>query len=281
MQQPTSVYDALSQLGYTSISDNGEFYRTQSIYRGGDGLSLSIHKESGRFYDFVTHQSGTLKDLSRLTLGKEINFKIQPQKRGLDKPKRKFDFAFCENLKEDFTYFNQRGISSKTLKYFRSGIVQEGDLYKRHAFPYFENGKAVAVSARDTTGKSKMKWVNWNCQNVVYPLYLNKEDILKSRRVILVEGLMDGLALHEAGIKDFVVCFGTKMSSSVYKFLNSLNPARVIIAFDTDENGAGQRGAAKVKEILDVFFDDNVVSIFSPPMGQDLAEMNNLDELKL
>lgn len=70
----------------------------------------------------------------------------------------------------------------------------------------------------------------------VFGLHLAKEAIRKTDRAILVEGNLDVIASHQAGVKNVVACAGTAMTIDHLRIISRLSP-RVDLAFDTDEAG--------------------------------------------
>src|SRR5215472_15066513 len=69
--------------------------------------------------------------------------------------------------------------------------------------------------------------------------------------VILVEGLFDLAVLWQAGFRNTTCAIGTHLTPTQLDQLGE-NPGRcVYIAFDQDENQAGQRAAGSLLQVLD------------------------------
>lgn len=103
--------------------------------------------------------------------------------------------------------------------------------------------------------------------NFVFPAQITGRDIERSSAVILVESIGDGLALYEAGIRNFLVLFGTKVSKAVILYLIRANVKKVIIATNNDsdkEKNVGKIAADKIKNDLCKFFDSGAIEIRLP-----------------
>lgn len=88
----------------------------------------------------------------------------------------------------------------------------------------------------------------------LYGLNLAKESIRKSKRVVVVEGQMDVISSHVAGVEEVVATSGTALTPDHLKIIKRYS-TDVIFAFDEDE--AGQKAALSaiamaLREGLDV-----------------------------
>jgi DNA primase len=70
----------------------------------------------------------------------------------------------------------------------------------------------------------------------LYGINLAKETIRKNKRVVIVEGQMDVLMSHQAGIEEVVASSGTALTEDHLKSLSRLAP-NIIFSFDEDEAG--------------------------------------------
>jgi DNA primase len=77
------------------------------------------------------------------------------------------------------------------------------------------------------------------------------ESVRQFRNLILVEGLFDLAVLWQLGFRNTTCAIGTHLTSTQLAQLRE-NPDRcVYIAFDQDENQAGQRAAHALLQVLD------------------------------
>lgn len=133
------------------------------------------------------------------------------------------------------TWFEKRGISEKTLDKFKIGY--DG---KNIMFPYFRNNIAVNIKHRD---HKKTMFQTKGAQKIFY----NLDNIDASKPVIIVEGEIDALSMHESGIKNVIsVPDGaptpnTKNFTTKFGFLNSARELekvkKFIVAIDDDAPG--------------------------------------------
>lgn len=79
----------------------------------------------------------------------------------------------------------------------------------------------------------------------VYGLYVGSDEIIKRQQVVLVEGYMDVIALHQADIKNAVAPLGTALTEHQIELLWQKVP-EPIICFDGDN--AGRRAALRACE---------------------------------
>ena len=111
-------------------------------------------------------------------------------------------------------------------------------------------GKVIAFGGR-VLDDSKPKYIN-SPENVVYSkgrhlfgLNVAKKDAAK--RLIIVEGYMDVISLHQRGITNVVGALGTALTEQQGWLLRK-STEQVILGFDAD--GAGQTAVARSMEIL-------------------------------
>tara|TARA_Y100000361_G_scaffold98465_1_gene88311 strand:- start:4411 stop:5313 length:903 start_codon:yes stop_codon:yes gene_type:complete len=286
------IKDILTEIGYT-LRDCGNEYRTKPLYRDSDNPNvLCIKKSNGVWFDFKTSKYGNLEELVKITLNlKDINeakdfiknkfsyenIKVEKEKL---KSRKTFSKSNLNKIIDDHKYWNARGVTSETLKIFQSGVMKEGKLRDRYVFPIFDKmDKLIGAAGRDLTESSPVKWkLLGEKSSWVYPFKYNREFIRKSQSVILLESIGDMLALWEAGIKNTIVIFGLTTSSRVKQLLISLNLKKIYISLnnDSNNNNAGNEAAAKVKNDLLKYFDENQIEI-ALPQKNDFGCMNTAD----
>lgn len=106
----------------------------------------------------------------------------------------------------------------------------------------------------------------------VYGLHLAKEAIRKKKRVVMVEGNLDVIASHQAGIAEVVATAGTAMTPMHLKIIGRFTDD-VRIAFDQDD--AGLRAAERT---IPLASQANVnLSIITVPSGKDPDELIKKD----
>ena len=136
-------------------------------------------------------------------------------------------------LAQDMGVFNDK----RNERYFNRVVVPILD----------ETGQPVGVSGRDITGQMQQKYLNldgpqrgvWNSGSAAaYP-----------DELIVTEGIFDGLALWQAGIKNSIAICGVEGWSALHTALIQKHSVRkIVLALDQDE--AGERGVKKVTSAL-------------------------------
>ena len=117
------------------------------------------------------------------------------------------------------------------------------DLFRdRMTVPFIDNnGDIIGFTAR-IVGKGEPKYLNtpetilFNKSKFIFGLYQAKESIRRNGYVVIVEGNMDVISSHQAGVKEAVATSGTAMTEQHLKILSKLtNDIR--LAYDGDEAG--------------------------------------------
>ena len=106
-------------------------------------------------------------------------------------------------------------------------------------------GNVVAFGGR-VLDDSKPKYIN-SSDTLVYKkslgvFGLNFAKNSKERSLILVEGYMDAISLHQAGFDNVIACLGTALTSEMAHLLSRYCD-EVILSYDADE--AGQKATAR------------------------------------
>lgn len=137
----------------------------------------------------------------------------------------------------------KRGFSIEELD--AAGLLNrfKGDLFrKRMTVPFINtSGEVIGFTAR-VLDKSEPKYLNtpetllFNKSKYVFGLYQAKEAIRKNGYVVIVEGNMDVISSHQAGVKEAVATSGTAMTEQHLKRLSGLT-SDIRLAYDGDEAG--------------------------------------------
>ena len=287
------VKDILTNIGYT-LFDSGREYRTKPLYRESSSNNvLCIKKDTGRWVDFKENRFGNLEELVQITLKlKDLNeaksyisnnFQLRipkPEKEKLKAPL----ILNKDNLKQiisDHSYWKGRGISPPTLEFFESGIMRSGKMKDRHVFPIFDRGgRLLGVAGRDITNKQQLKWKLIGEKRLWgYPLKYNLKYLQSEKEVFLVESIGDMLSLWEAGVKNTIVTFGLSITSKIKQILMVIDPKKIYISFNNDENYAGNKAANKARNNLLRQFDEQQLEIKLPPKN-DFGSMSREEILK-
>lgn len=123
----------------------------------------------------------------------------------------------------------------------------------RLMFPIQDVRNRVIAFGGRVLDDSKPKYIN-SPENIVYSkgrhlfgLNVAKKYENKMKKVIIVEGYMDAISLHQRGIHNVVASLGTAMTDAQGHLLRN-NSEQVVIGYDSD--GAGQAATMRGLEIL-------------------------------
>lgn len=293
-----SVKNVLLSLGYKPRETNGN-YSCSAIYRDGDNpTALSVHAKTGVFFDFVTKNRGSLKTLIEITTGAEVKdfedylekFDIDILELEEDKPKimseKIWDESELDTVFPHYKFYEERGISKETLRFFKSGMQHSGTMNRRYVFPiYNRDGKIHGWTGRDMTNKRDIKWYHTgSTRNWIYPLFMSDngrfptaEAIRESGQVILVESVGDMMALWEKGFKNVLVTFGVSLSTKVCSCLMGLGAKKIIISTNNDfdkKNNVGAKAAVDIFIKLLSYVDREKLVISLPYRAGDFGEIS-------
>lgn len=137
----------------------------------------------------------------------------------------------------------KRGFSETEL--MAAGLLNRfnKDLFRhRMMIPFIDtSGIVIGYTAR-IIGKGEPKYLNtpetilFNKSRFIFGLYQAKEAIRRNGFVVIVEGNMDVISSHQAGVKEAVATSGTAMTEQHLKILSRLT-SDIRLAYDGDAAG--------------------------------------------
>lgn len=146
------------------------------------------------------------------------------------------------------------GFTMDDLK--KTGLINSnrGDLFKnRLMFPILNHrGETVALGGR-VLGDGMPKYLNspdtplFSKSRVLYALNFAAPAIRKEGRAVLLEGYMDVIAAHQAGVENCIAPLGTSFNENHAKLLKRYTDT-VTVLFDPD--AAGQKASKRTALIL-------------------------------
>lgn len=141
------------------------------------------------------------------------------------------------------TALKKRGFTEAELD--SAGLLNrfKSDLFKdRMMVPFIDTtGNVIGFTAR-IINQGEPKYLNtpetllFNKSRFIFGLYNAKESIRRSGFVVIVEGNMDVISSHQAGVKEAVATSGTAMTEQHLKILSKLT-TDIRLAYDGDEAG--------------------------------------------
>ena len=169
---------------------------------------------------------------------------------------KSFQIGFSGKFDELYRELVKHGFAEREI--LESGLVNKNeqgkfiDRYRnRLMFPICDvRGRVIAFGGR-VLDDSKPKYIN-SSENVVYSkgrhlfgLNVAKKGDIK--KLLIVEGYMDVISLHQRGITNVVAPLGTALTQQQGWLLRK-NTEQIILSFDSD--GAGQTAINRSLEIL-------------------------------
>ncbi len=177
------------------------------------------------------------------------------EKRGLSMSIiRRFGIGYAPN---DFgalrAVLAKQGFSNEEMKAaFLCGVSQKSgqsyDVFRdRVMFPVFDmSGNVIAFSGRDVSGRDQRKYVNSSDT----PVFQKRKNLFGlnfaknhcREQLVLCEGNVDVVSLHDAGIENAVASLGTSLTDEQARILTKYTD-QIVIAYDSD--AAGQTATQK------------------------------------
>ncbi len=141
------------------------------------------------------------------------------------------------------TALKKRGFTEQELD--AAGLLNrfKSDLFKdRMMVPFIDTtGNVIGFTAR-IISQGEPKYLNtpetllFNKSRFIFGLYNAKESIRRNGYVVIVEGNMDVISSHQAGVKEAVATSGTAMTEQHLKILSKLT-TDIRLAYDGDAAG--------------------------------------------
>lgn len=167
-----------------------------------------------------------------------------------------YRIGYSGKFDELYKALKAQGFGEKEI--LESGLVNKNDngtyidrYRNRLMFPICDvRGKVIAFGGR-VLDDSKPKYIN-SPENIVYSkgrhlFGLNVAKKYSEKKILIVEGYMDVISLHQRGITNVVGALGTALTEQQGWLLRK-STEQVILGFDAD--GAGQTAVARSMEIL-------------------------------
>lgn len=157
-------------------------------------------------------------------------------------------------------YLAKTGMSIVSNRFVEgSGELKGSDLFDRYAgrvmFPIQDDGgRIVAFGGRTLSNDKKTaKYINspetdiYNKSKILYGLWLGKKAIQRNDSCYLVEGYMDVIAMHQAGIENVVASSGTSLTVEQVKSIHRFT-SNIIVLYDGD--AAGQKASNRAIPLI-------------------------------
>ena len=292
------------------VSPSKQIYHCFGCGVGGDSIKFVMEYEKLSYPETIEK----LASMYNFNLDYDSNNEQKQDTKILEEVNKFYQKLFVTNssVKE---YIHDRGISEFSIEKFEIGyaptsidtidflksnhynltdaidlgIIDTGTngLYSRFieriTFPIYSiNGKLVGFGGRTITGRSA-KYINspqtklFNKSRLLYGYQIAKEQIYKKKQIIVCEGYLDVIMLHQAGFNTSVATLGTALTVEHLPLLRRGDP-KVILAYDGDK--AGLAAAFKAAVMLSQSDFEGGVIIFSDAQDPaDMVKANKIEEL--
>ena len=243
--------------------------------------------------DGIKKEDRKLMETLNLFYVKQLDFtafaKEYLAKRGIsDASIEKFEIGYAPASFATLDFLSSRGYAmSESIEYGVAGIGESNQPYARFiervTFPiYTPSNRLVGFGGR-TLSKHPAKYVNspqtkhFNKSQLLYGYHLAKESIYKQKTIIITEGYLDVIMLHQAGFTHTVATLGTALTNEHLPLITRGDP-EVIVAYDGDD--AGINAALKASLLLSTHGIKGGVVLFGNGMDPaDMVQNNLIDAL--
>jgi DNA primase len=192
----------------------------------------------------------------------------------------KFGIGYVSTTQSVINFLNQNHIPIPQA--MEAGIVNRSDnsstvyarLTNRITFPIYSPSGAIVGFGGRTMDNHPAKYINspqtklFNKSRLLYGYHQAKDSIYKKGEIIVCEGYLDVIMLHQAGFENAVATLGTALTAEHLPLLRK-GEVSIILAYDGDK--AGINAAIKASMLLSSNSFDAKVVLF--PDGADPADM--------
>lgn len=167
-----------------------------------------------------------------------------------------YNLGFSGNFDELYRELRKEGFQDEEI--LESGLVNKNDNGKyidryrnRFMIPILDVRNRVIAFGGRVLDDSKPKYIN-SPENIVYSkgkhlFGLNVAKKGDTKKLLVVEGYMDAISLHQRGITNVVAALGTALTTNQGWLLRK-NTEQVILGFDSD--GAGQTAIMRAMDVM-------------------------------
>ena len=259
------------------------FYEAMKLLAEKNGIEMPKAKED---FDPESRRKASIQDLHEVAAKHYRDTLYTPvgeaaraylNKRGIgQKLAEEFQLGYSDSQGSLTRLFQRQGVDEDLLE--PSGLcLKRNDgpgffdrFRNRLMFPIWnESGKAIAFGGR-TLAEDQPKYLNspetpiYRKSHVLYNLHRGREGARKTGRMVLVEGYMDVIGVHSAGVREVVASCGTSLTSQQVRSIKR-HADRVVVNFDPDKAGANA-----AERSIQILLEENLqIRVCSLPGGLD------------
>lgn len=199
---------------------------------------LEINRESAKYFFYQLYSNRGIKALQYLN-DRKLNKNIM----------KKFGIGYSNVNRSDlFTYLKSRGYNSEEMEGVgvtaseKNGSGYHDVFWNRIIFPIFDVHNNIIGFGGRVLGEGMPKYLN-SKESTIYNkrkhLYgLNFARISKKNYMLVVEGYMDVISLHQEGFDNAIATLGTSFTTEQAMLLKRYT-ADIILCYDSDKAGVG------------------------------------------
>ena len=262
------------------VSPQKQIYHCFGCGAGGDSVRFVMEYEKLNYPEALEK----LADTYNFTLAYTDNKHNKPRSQVMDKLQEWYA-SLLQSKQSANIYVRERGIYERSVEKFGIGYAPDSNstinfiksqgftmpesvemgvvgfdggrnfarFVERVTFPiHSANGSIVGFGGRTITGH-QAKYVNspetpfFNKSRLLYAYHHARQDIYKHSEIIITEGYLDVIMLHQAGFTNAVATLGTALTPEHLPLLRKGEP-KVVMAYDGDK--AGRAAALKASKLL-------------------------------
>ncbi len=201
----------------------------------------------------------------------------------------KFEIGYAPESFKTLDFLRKERVSYRDAKAY--GVVAEGEngrayarFSKRITFPIYTPGGSIVGFGGRTITDHPAKYINspqsdiFDKSRLLYGYHKARTTIFQKGEVIVTEGYLDVIMLHQAGFTNAIATLGTALTASHVPILRKGEP-KVILAYDGDK--AGRAAAYKAAAMLSARSVHGGVVLFEGGMDPaDMVKKGRIEELR-
>lgn len=292
------------------VSPNKQIYHCFGCGVGGDSIKFVMELEKLSYPEAVEKIASSFNFTLNYTQGKGDYSEGKKALESLELWYQKNLSSKSEVVK----YLHTRGVSQNSIEQFGIGFVGDGKdvikflesilvpynvseeigvlakgeggiyarLTERVTFPIYNPSGAIVGFGGRTITNHPAKYINspqtklFNKSRLLYGYNVAKEHIYANKKIIITEGYLDVIMLHQGGFKEAVATLGTALTNEHLPLLRKGDP-KIILAYDGDK--AGVTAALKAATMLSIAGFDGGVVLF--PDNADPADLIAKNQISL
>ncbi len=259
----------------------------EAIEKLAASINFTLHYEGGNSQKKRSNLLETLNEWYQKLLEQNRTAQEYLHERGIYASSlERFGIGYAPASFDTIRFLEQRKLSTaEAIELGALGRGEDGRLFARFieriTFPiYAPGGALVGFGGRTITGH-QAKYVNspqtnlFNKSRLLYAYHLARDTVFRRREIIVTEGYLDVVMLHQAGFTQAVATLGTALTAEHLPLLRKGEP-KVLLAYDGDK--AGRAAALKASKLLSAGGFDGGVVLFEG--GLDPADMVKNGEIE-